>query len=553
MEVNEIANGYSIATEAYRIEAAADRAAVYSNDERLFVLSIRSAIHQVGAEDVDCSEAAPGILQAERSCLLSWTARSSLWERKEYLLECFEDSFTYRVRVCGQGRLAGLDYFSGAGYTRPPGSEYDVASYLRPVALGGGADDRYFTTAQPSTIELGYLCPPMFCYPFRLDAGRPWLGLGLVARPGQHNFDHFAYKPLVDSGRPRFVLQTDLRGYTMINGMWESPAILCTSGETEWDVLSAYSQWHYAHGYCDPRVRDAPRWWHGPLFCGWGEQCAVSPENPQSAATQADYTRMSGRLDELGLRPSAIIIDDKWQKYYGESLPDTQKWPDLRAFADSEHAQGRKVMLWFKAWNSEGIPADECVTLWGQPHGVDPTNPAYQARLRETVRVLLSSEAGCYDCDGFKVDFANVMPLGDSLTTYEPGIYGVELLRRLFSVLYEAVKSAKPDALLNCSSCHPYFAEFVDQARLHDYYWGMRSARSVMGYRARLFQAAIPGVLIDTDGVVSTHRETMDYMRFACELGVPDLYTLSGGPDVRFTEEDWREIREMWESYSGRA
>lgn len=37
------------------------------------------------------------------------------------------------------------------------------------------------------------------------------------------------------------------------------------------------------------------------------------------------YNDMSEHLDRLGLRPTAIIIDDKWQKAYGTFLPDPEK------------------------------------------------------------------------------------------------------------------------------------------------------------------------------------------------------------------------------------
>ena len=97
---------------------------------------------------------------------------------------------------------------------------------------------------------------------------------------------------------------------------------------------------------------------------------------------------MSNRLDELDLHPTAMIIDDKWQGKYGELLPDPKKWPDMRAFVDSQHEKGRKVMLWVKVWNSEGLDADECLTLEQQPYAADPTNPKYQKRLRETVRKI---------------------------------------------------------------------------------------------------------------------------------------------------------------------
>ena len=56
--------------------------------------------------------------------------------------------------------------------------------------------------------------------------------------------------------------------------------------------------------------------------------------------------------------------------------------------------------------------------------------------------------------------------------------------------------------------------------------------------------------LIDTDGVVSTRRETMEYIRRSAELGVPDLYFLTGTGDVCFSEADYATIREAWARYA---
>ena len=75
------------------------------------------------------------------------------------------------------------------------------------------------------------------------------------------------------------------------------------------------------------------------------------------------------------------------------------------------------------------------------------------------------------------------MPLGRDVKAYEPGVYGVEMLKRLYRLLYDSAKAAKPDALINCSNCHPYLAETTDQVRLHDYDSRQRSIKSVMKFR----------------------------------------------------------------------
>ena len=177
---------------------------------------------------------------------------------------------------------------------------------------------------------------------------------------------------------------------------------------------------------------------------------------------------MSEKLDEYGLRPGCIIIDDKWQKEYGGALPDPEKWPDLRAFTDAEHRKGRRVAMWFRSWSPEGLSQEECIEYLCTACGADPTSEKYRARMRETIHTLLSDEAGCYNCDGFKIDFANCMPLGKYVSCHEQGVYGVELLKRFFTMMRDFAKAVKPDALINCSCEHPYFDEIVDQARIHD-------------------------------------------------------------------------------------
>lgn len=43
--------------------------------------------------------------------------------------------------------------------------------------------------------------------------------------------------------------------------------------------------------------------------------------------------------------------------------------------------------------------------------------------------------------------------------------------------------------------------------RLHDYDARLRAAWEVRSFRQKLFQAALPGISIDTDGVWSSRRE----------------------------------------------
>ena len=528
-----------------------DAFAVDCSGERYFSLPVRSAVDSAEREDVDEPLLTCRVEDKKENTSILWTTFSSLWKKKEYRLDVMEDSFLYRVTVYGEGKPEEIRYFQSRVKDTPAGrngGSYETAGYLLPASCCGEVNEPY-SMQKNNRLSLHYMVPPMLCYPFFMEEHPDWFGLGLAARPGQYNFDSFYYH----NHDNRFHLSTRFHGHTTVAGQWEAPGILGCHGMDGFDVLSHYSGWHYAHGYAKPHPAQNEDWWYGPFFCGWGEQAPLGGKyhtGIYGAANQKVYTEISEHLDQLDLHPTALIIDDKWQKYYGEALPDPEKWPDLRGFVDSEHKKGRRVVLWFKSWNCEGLDQDECVTLWSQPVGADPTSPKYQERIYKTFHKLLSSDEGCYNCDRFKIDFANCMPLGEDIQAHEKGVYGIELLRRFYELIYKAAKAAKPDALINNSNCHPYLAEFTDQVRLHDYDYNMRSIRNCMKFRRDLVCAAMPGISIDTDfPAFGNHKDCMSYIRFAPSLGVPDLYRLSDIEDCVFTGEDWDEVRRVWKEY----
>jgi len=511
---------------------------IYHKDYECFELNIGCAVNSVVCDDVD----EEGYLLSQEKLgdkeVFTWTGRSNIWEKKEYILEIYKDNFLFRVKIYGEGTLGKVDYFSR--------SSYEFSRYFIPNPLGGALTlPQYHSPEQDGTVAMQYSTPPLLGFSFEFENG--WLSMGIAPQPGNYNFEKFDYE-YARSGC--FALSTDFMGYTKVNGEFELPGIMGGFGSDEYDALASYADGLYEFcGYKRKSWSDSPRWWYGPLFCGWSEQAAMNPENQFDAANQKNYEDMSRRLDEFGLKPTAIIIDDKWQTSYGESLPDPEKWPDLRGFTDREHEKGRKIVLWFKSWNHEGLDADECVRWYSLPQGADPTSPLYIKRVEDTLYKLLSSEDGCYNCDGFKIDFANVMPHGKNLKSYG-NVYGIELLKELMKLIYNTAKSIKPDCLINNSCSHPYFAEVTDQCRLHDYAGTQRSAWTVMSYRYRLYQAAMPGVLIDTDTVRSNYRETLDYINRCGELGAPDLYFLSNNAKVNFDDQILDALKVSWGKYS---
>lgn len=51
-------------------------------------------------------------------------------------------------------------------------------------------------------------------------------------------------------------------------------------------------------------------------------------------ARQDAYMKIADMIKDHNIRPTMLIIDDKWQKTYGDCLPDPERWPDMRAFTD---------------------------------------------------------------------------------------------------------------------------------------------------------------------------------------------------------------------------
>lgn len=537
----QAANTASYTVGQMKVVASAERLSVSMGERVVFDFPVRVAVDLEEQRDQDLFDP---IFQKEGDRCI-WTVRSSNWEKKEVTLSVEGEAVVLRVCVQGKGKLGKLRFFPQIGKAAP--LTYEVSQYLLPVALGGAqCVPQWRNTMESSSIELGYMTPPLLAFPF-IGKFPGSCALGLAPQAGGYNIDHFRCEfATFREG----LFSTDFLGYTEVAGTHTLPALVLTSGDDVFSALSVYSDWLYRSGGCRRVERDAvPRWWLGPFFCGWGEQSHYTPGNVFAGANQKAYTGMSARLDELGLKPSAIIIDDKWQGQYGELLPDPAKWPDMRAFVDAEHAKGRKVVLWLKSWDNEGLRAEECVRCLCTPYGADPTSPVYCRRIQETMRRLLSSEPGCFNCDGFKIDFANCMPLGRNLATHERGVYGIELLKRLMTLFYESAKAVKPDCLINNSCSHPYFAEVTDQCRLHDYNGQLRSLWEVREFRAKLFKIAFPGISVDTDDESSSsYAETMDYLRRAPALGVPDLYKLHG----RLSADDFRELAGIWEAYSQR-
>ena len=488
-----------------------------------------------------------------------WEATSTLWKSVTYRLAAFERRFEYSVTVTGEGDVDKVEYFSSGVADR--GSLFEFDRGFTPIPTVDGTSQCEFA-AQKTYDEFSYLTiPPLFVYSFDTAGINEKTVFALAAGPGEHNFTKFDYITRASGYMRYFDFEVNFDGHTRVKDKWTSPTVFIYSAPDRLAALEYYSKAYFETGRA--KVRQAvrpPRFHAGPIACGWTEQAAYPasrglPFSQPEASREETYDNFNAELGRRGISPTIMIIDDKWQTAYGDPYADPEKWRDLRGWIDrTRETLGRHVMLWYKLWDSEGLPDDECM-MSDSPHNkrcADPSNPKYRARLKEILHRLLSDDDGCYNADGLKLDFAFFQPVGHSAVSCG-GKYGVELFLEYFKFIYETAKEIKPHAVISGSPCHPLFAAFVDHARLHDYHPDLRRGPEEFAFRRDIYRIALPWSLVDTDGAgYRSRRDTMRHLLAATSLGIPDLYCITDLPCIHITDEDWQAVAASWREYSER-
>lgn len=289
-------------------------------------------------------------------------------------------------------------------------------------------------------------------------------------------------------------------------------------------------------------------WWLRPIYCGWGDQVAYAQAEEGVGAErramayciQGLYERWISRFEAAGLPIGTVTIDGGWS-LTGVWQPDPIRWPDLRGFVDRQHAVGRKVLLWIGTWLWDGLPKELSILGDGRQWTADPGNPRYLEQITHWVGKLLGPSG--YNADGFKIDQLSFSPNrrrprwcprfgfleegGDEVQRVckASDEWGIELLYRYQKRIYNAAKSAKPDALVTSSTVHPYFHDTFDMVRLHDMGREAPDIMAAMRARADLARAALPGFPIDTDDWVhGDYARWLEYTSRSHEIGVPCLF-----------------------------
>jgi hypothetical protein len=538
----------------------------------------------------------PVIEPFEDGVRLTVNCASSAWRRKRLVFTCLADELRAHLELEGEGALTDLHYFGGyySGHLRF-GSGWITSgagfqSIFNPEPYSG--ERRAIPASESTAIDaMGtslpnrahwFFTPAPLVYALTRSSvagtrgnlesalgadqggapepttssrvspaqhssdlpGGAWLGMGLLTKPGEHNFTGFHF----DASEGAFSLRLAYEGQTRVSGAFSSPSVSFTfENKDPYAAIAAHTATLERLGYVNLEPRAQPAWWSRPIQCGWGAQCVLAGKTGARApelARQEHYDAFLDTLEAQGLRAGTVVIDDKWSLEYGTCVADPAKWPDLRSWIDRRHASGQRVLLWWKAWDAEGLPPEQCVrNAAGVAVTTDPSNPAYEASLRTAVRRMLME----YDADGFKVDFSARTPSGPGLFRYGTE-WGIELLHKLLWILFDEAKRAKPDALVMTHAANPYFVDVSDMIRLND----INTAQDViaqMRHRTQVAKAACPNLLIDTDNWPQPSLESWRaYTAIQNELGVPSFYYATHvDSGEAFEPEDYALLRRVWE------
>lgn len=496
------------------------------------------------------------------------TATSNIWAAHRFIWKFEKKRASYYHEVEGTGDLARCCFFSSGrpiAYDQADSDGYDSnASFMVPryhTFNPNLANITEFDISQPSFAGVGngehpytreylllqtshlYTPGPLF---LAFHEGEATLGIGIGTKPGEYRFDGLEYTGFTASAAAFYV---QYLGYTRVEKAFTTPEAVLVFGYGPFSCLEDYIAWIDERGYgTNFQFAEAP-WHREPIFCGWAEQCAscAPGSTPGAGATQENYEAWIEELDSRGIPYGTIVIDDKWQKYYGTFEVDTEKWPDLPGFVKRQHEKGHHVLLWIPCYHKEGVPEELCAkNSNGEALFPVPGLEAYDTFLREKILRLVRET----DIDGFKEDWIGRSAEEPHMENYG-NLHGIELVRRFQSIVYNTLHEIKPDGLMETQTPNPLFRESSDMLRLNDSWFGVRNMTEMMRERARIARIVGWDVLDCDDAAPTTLKEWMAYMQVQPDFGVPSLYflykTSCSHEESTSAQSDY--IRSLWQDY----
>ena len=588
----------------------------------------------------------PEVIEKPDAVQIKFTAKTTVWEKVEYFFDVNDDRVIYYYRVYGNGDLEDVRFFEGFLENDPrmdkkfypffcgPGRHmamhrnvkefmYSSVPKFRHIYSYGinSSDKRVLGFFEDMNIRVNgdrhyyggdwLATPAPFLFLMGDKETDEWVTLGLAVKPKENRFMGYRY-----IGGEGFGLALDYMGQTTVEGQWDSPKIMMQ--------LAVPDKYKTLEGYVDYLIQEkcvadvdrsnTPKWWKLPIFGGWGEQVYHSnrwdnfftgkyngweSDDTHLFCKQDFYEKSLAKLEEKGINPGILIIDNRWFDDKALLDIDHDMWPRLKEFIDIQHKKGRKVVLWsspwsycisakgkyiplqwhmyvdeselydleldtdifYKACNLEHKKKRKYYTLPPETHTdanwryvADPQYPEYIKLVREKVKFLLSPDG--LDADGFKFDYTHFIPKyrGTKPIIKQDRVtdWGVESLYTMIKLYYDAAKEAKPDSVIMSHTFNPYFNDVTDILRLQDIYTDERSVVQLMDHRAQIAKRVCAGCDIHTDQHPMPSLEAWrEYAIYQPKIGNPALYYVTGVETFReeFEESDFQMLKKVWEDY----
>lgn len=148
---------------------------------------------------------------------------------------------------------------------------------------------------------------------------------------------------------------------------------------------------------------------------------------------QADILKYAHHVVDHGFPTGVFMVDDNWQKYYGNFEFKPDRFPNPKAMVDELHQMGFRIMLWISPFVSPDSPEfrelqskgflikkkgtnEAAILSWWNGYSAcyDMSHPEAVAHLRNQLKQMQHE----YGIDGFKFDAGDISHYTDTTLSY---------------------------------------------------------------------------------------------------------------------------------------
>jgi len=363
---------------------------------------------------------------------------------------------------------------------------------------------------------------------------------------------------------------------------YEAPRIGFFFGPGRDDILVGYAQALFDSGKAVRRT-DWHGWWSGPIFCFFADQLyqyvADGKTFTRGEGEVLDYinddflAECTGIMDAHDIPWTAVIFDYGWFEHMGDWRPNPRTFKDLKKLIRDLHERGKRVLLWFAPhfvdmesdlakqhpdWmvkDRSGEPLQRHLSwLMKDTYIPDYTHPKMREHAGAVMRYMISPQG--LDADGLKYDCTHVGPSLDNTYHDPPWGIGERMQYKTMKLIYDAVKDAKHDALVENSSANPFYNDVQDLCRLND-----ASTYCSSIYEERAWVAWLAGANVcDTDDWSAFKKYFVRLNLKKAVFGTPTLYGVKwrgagrrggppGGYPVPIEQGDYNRVSSIFNVY----